>query len=420
MTPPVSAGAAGGAASAGAGAGASGPEYSVVVPVYNEEKNVRPLVERVAAAMERVGEPFEILFVDDGSRDATPTLLRAAVAEYPFVRAVRFTRNFGQEAAVQAGYAHARGRWIIQMDGDLQNPPEEIPKLLAQKGDAFDIVYGVRRNRQDPLFRRAASQAMRYVMRRMLAIELPDDISTFRLMRASTAKLLAELPERNKFLSALACWVGARYTTVDVGHAARAAGSTKYNLGKLLNHTFDLVVGFSSKPLRYVGMLGLACALVGFAFGARAVVYKLVWGTAVTGWASLFAAVSALGGMQLLALSLIGEYVARIFVQAQARPLYLVAEVLGPPGVVAAATAAPAASAFPGAAAGIFPGASVAGALPGASVAGTLPGASSPAALAPPPAPAAEPPPAFAPRTLEGEALAPAPLNAPAAGGGAS
>ncbi|HEU4412018.1 MAG TPA: glycosyltransferase family 2 protein [Polyangiaceae bacterium] len=315
-----------GAAAAGA-AGPGGPEYSVVVPVFNEEKNVRPLVDRVSAEMRRLGEPFEIVFVDDGSRDATGPILRAAVAEYPFVRAVRFTRNFGQEAAVQAGYAHAKGRWIIQMDGDLQNPPEEIPKLLAKKGDEFDIVYGVRKNRQDPLFRRAASVSMRYVMRRMLGIELPDDISTFRLMRASTAKLLAELPERQKFLSALACWVGARYTTVDVGHAARAAGRTKYNLGKLLNHTFDLVVGFSSKPLRYVGMLGFACALVGFLAGARAVAYHLLWGTAV-GWASLFSAVSVLGGMQLLALSLIGEYVARIYVQAQGRPPYLVAEVL--------------------------------------------------------------------------------------------
>ncbi|HEU4537158.1 MAG TPA: glycosyltransferase family 2 protein, partial [Polyangiaceae bacterium] len=332
-----------GALAAGAGSPAGGGlEYSVVVPVFNEEKNVRPLVERVAAAMRKVGDPFEIVFVDDGSRDATPALLRAAVAEYPFVRAVRFARNFGQEAAVQAGYAHARGRWIIQMDGDLQNPPEDIPKLLALKGDAFDIVYGVRKNRQDPLFRRAASLSMRYVMRRMLDIELPDDISTFRLMRASTAKLLADLPERNKFLSALACWVGARYTSVDVGHAARAAGRTKYNFGKLLNHTFDLVVGFSSKPLRYVGMLGLACALVGFLAGARAVAYKLFWGTAVTGWASLFAAVSVLGGMQLVALSLIGEYVARIYVQAQARPLYLVAEVLGSaePAALAAASGA--------------------------------------------------------------------------------
>jgi polyisoprenyl-phosphate glycosyltransferase len=307
---------------------APAPLYSVVIPVFNEEGNVRALVERVGAVMRGIGEPFEIVFVDDGSRDATPALLRAAVAIDPVVRVVRFTRNYGQEAAVQAGYKHARGTWILQMDGDLQNPPEDIPKLLAKRDEGFDIVYGVRKNRQDPLFRRLASESMRWIMRRMLDIELPDDISTFRLMRASTAKLLADLPEKNKFLSALACWVGAKYTTVDVGHAARAAGKTKYNFGKLLNHTFDLVVGFSSKPLRYLGVIGLTFAAIGFLAGARAVVYKLVWGTAVTGWASLFAAVSILGGVQLVALSLIGEYIARIYVQTQARPTFLVAEVM--------------------------------------------------------------------------------------------
>jgi dolichol-phosphate mannosyltransferase len=302
--------------------------YSVVVPVFNEEDNVRPLVERVSKVMTEIGEPFEIVFVDDGSRDETPLRLRRLVEEFPQVRAVRFSRNYGQEAAVQAGYVHARGEWILQMDGDLQNPPEDIPKLLTKQGEGWDIVYGIRKNRKDPLFRKLASETMRWVMRSMLSIELPEDISTFRLMRAKTAKLLAELPERNKFLSALACWVGAKYTTVDVGHSARAAGSTKYNLTKLINHTFDLVVGFSSKPLRYVGVLGLVVAILGFLEALRAVVNKLVYGSSVTGWTSLIATVAVLGGMQLLALSLIGEYIARISVQAQARPTFLVAEVI--------------------------------------------------------------------------------------------
>jgi glycosyltransferase involved in cell wall biosynthesis len=303
-------------------------EYSVVVPVYNEQGNVRPLVERVTATMKEIGKPFEILFVDDGSKDATPAFLRALCAEYEHVRAVRFTRNYGQEAAVQAGYRHARGEWILQMDVDLQNPPEDIPKLLVLQGDKYDIVYGVRRNRKDPLFRKLASRAMQYVMKKMLKIELPDDISTFRLMRGTTAKLLADLPERTKFLSALACWVGARYTSVDVGHAARATGTTKYNLTKLINNTFDLVVGFSSRPLRYVGILGLWCAALGLLVALRAVIYALVWGQTVSGWASLISVVAVLGGAQLLALSLIGEYIARIYVQAQSRPVFLVAEVI--------------------------------------------------------------------------------------------
>ncbi len=320
--------------------GPSAPHYSVVVPVYNEEGNLRPLVERVSRVLDGVGKPYEILFVDDGSRDLTPEMLRALCREHRTVRAVRFTRNYGQEAAVQAGYHYARGTWILQMDGDLQNPPEDIPKLLALEGDAYDIVYGVRMNRQDPLFRKLASRAMQKVMETM-GVELPKDISTFRLMRASTAKLLTDLPEKSKFLSALACWVGARYTTVDVGHAARQSGKTKYNLTKLINNTFDLVVGFSSKPLRYVGTLGLGCAALGMLVALRAVIYQIVWGQTVSGWASLIAVVAVLGGAQLLALSLIGEYIARIYVQAQNRPTFLVAELLEHPQTAAARASLP-------------------------------------------------------------------------------
>ena len=301
--------------------------YSVVIPVFNEEENVEAVVRRVSAVMDGVGEPYEILFVDDGSRDRTSQLLRELSDKHPHVRAVRFTRNFGQEAAVQAGYKFARGAWIIQMDGDLQSPPEDVHKLLEKRDGGYDIVYGVRTGRKDPIFRKVASRMMRWTMQRLLQIELPRDISTFRLMRGSTAKLLADMPERHKFLSALACWVGAKYTTVDVGHAARAAGTTKYNLGKLINNTFDLVVGFSSRPLRLLGIVGVTFACLGFVAAAWAVVSKLVWGTTM-GWSSIFAAVVTMGGMQLAALSLIGEYVARIYAQTQQRPEYLVAETI--------------------------------------------------------------------------------------------
>ncbi len=310
--------------------GKDGIVYSVVVPVFNEESNIKDIVERVTPVLEKVDQPYEILFVDDGSSDNTPQLLREQSQVNPCVRAIRFTRNFGQEAAVQAAYLYARGEWIVQMDGDLQNPPEEIPKLLAHRDEGYDIVFGVRKGRHDPLFRKVASQTMRWTMRYLLHIELPKDISTFRLMRGATAKLLAKFPERQKFLSALACWIGARHTAVDVAHAARNAGRTKYNLGKLVNHTFDLIVGFSSRPLRLIGLVGFVAGLVGFAFAAWAIIEKLIWSTQL-GWSSIFAAVMAMGGMQLLALSLIGEYVARIFVQAQHRPIFVVAEKLDGP-----------------------------------------------------------------------------------------
>jgi glycosyltransferase involved in cell wall biosynthesis len=300
--------------------------YSVVVPVFNEQGNVEALASSVVAAMERIGEPFELLFVDDGSRDRTPELLRKIAAREPRVRVVRFTRNYGQEAAVEALYLNARGRWLIQMDGDLQHPPDEIARLVAKKNEGYDVVYGVREGRQDALFRVAASRMMQWGMRSMMEIELPEDVSTFRLMSAPIARLVAALPERRKFFSALIVWSGARIGTVKVRHEPRHTGTTHYNFTKLLNHTFDLIVGFSSKPLRYIGTLGFLFALAGFGLGVWVIVRKLVWDYGFVGWPSLFAAVVILGGVQLVAVSVIGEYIARIYVQAQARPLYNVAE----------------------------------------------------------------------------------------------
>jgi glycosyltransferase involved in cell wall biosynthesis len=302
------------------------PTYSVVIPVFNEEGNVEALVARVVPVMEKIGEPFEMLLVDDGSKDATPKLLRKVAAADPRVRVVRFSRNYGQEAAVEALYLNARGRWLIQMDGDLQHPPEEIPKLIAKKDEGYDVVYGVRQARKDSFYRVAASRTMQWSMRTLMEIELPDDVSTFRLMSGHVARLVAMLPERKKFFSALIMWSGARVGIVKVAHAERATGATHYNFTKLLNHTFDLVVGFSSKPLRYLGTMGLAFAVFGFGLGAWTVLRKLIWDYGAEGWSSLFAAVVVLSGVQLMALSLIGEYIARIYVQAQDRPLYNIAE----------------------------------------------------------------------------------------------
>ena len=309
-----------------AGDGGGRLSYSVVVPVFNEEGNVEALAARVVATMEAVGASFELLLVDDGSSDGTPEVLRRVASRDGRVRVVRFTRNYGQEAAVEALYLNARGRWLIQMDGDLQHPPEEIPRLIAKKDEGYDVVYGVRQKRQDALFRVAASRAMQWTMRSMMEIELPDDVSTFRLMSAPIARLVAALPERRKFFSALLVWSGARIGTVPVSHAPRHAGESHYGFTKLLNHTFDLIVGFSSKPLRYIGTLGFVFALVGLAMGLWVIARKLLWDYGMMGWPSLFAAVVILGGMQLIATSVIGEYIARIYVQAQARPLYNVAE----------------------------------------------------------------------------------------------
>ncbi|HMJ52996.1 MAG TPA: glycosyltransferase family 2 protein [Polyangiaceae bacterium] len=303
--------------------------HSVVIPLYNEEGNVRELVDRLVPVLERTEQGFEIVFVDDGSRDQTSAMVRAASTTDPRVKLVRFSRNYGQEAAVQAGILHASGRWIVQMDGDLQNPPEELTKLLAKRDEGYEIVYGVRTKRRDPLHRVLASRMMLWFMRSVLDVELPEDVTTFRVIEGGTARLIAGLPEKKKFFSALAVWTGARATSVPVEHAARTRGVTKYNLGKLVNHTFDLMVGFSTRPLRIIGVGGAIIACLGLGFGLFRIAQKLLGADITMGYTSLFSAIVILGGLQLIALSVIGEYIARIFIQTQDRPLYNIAEKIG-------------------------------------------------------------------------------------------
>ena len=305
------------------------PTLSVVVPVLNEAENVEELTRRLVDVLDAQQERFEILFVDDGSTDQTVARLRELSAEEPRVRVLRLARNYGQEAAVQAGMLRARGRWIIQSDGDLQHPPEEIPKLLQMRDQGYEIVYGARRERRDPLHRVIASNAMVLVMRHVLGIRLPRDVTTFRLVDGEVARWIAGLPEKRKFFSALTEWSGARTISVPVAHDARRAGKTKYNFARLINHTFDLMVGFSVRPLRIIGLVGAGFAILGIGFALFRIAQKLLGAPITMGYTSLFSAIVIVGGLQLIALSVIGEYVGRIFIQTQDRPLYRIAEQIG-------------------------------------------------------------------------------------------
>jgi len=332
--------------------GAGAIQHSVVIPFYNEEENVEELVSRLTAVMERIGGAFEVVCVDDGSRDGTADRLRALAARDGRVRFLRFARNYGQEAAVQAALLHTRGAWVIQMDGDLQNPPEEVAALLAKRDEGYELVWGIRQHRHDPAHKVVASKLMVKVMRRLMGIELPEDVTTFRVIKGEIARFIAGLPEKRKFFSALAVWSGARSASVPVAHDARTRGVTKYNLWKRIAHTFDLVVGFSTRPLSLIGAIGASIAALGIAFALFRIAQKLFGVPVEMGWTSLISAVIILGGLQLVALSVIGEYVARIFIQAQDRPLYRIAEDSGvgrdPPGPGPTATWSGAAQVSPG------------------------------------------------------------------------
>ncbi len=306
-------------------------EVSAVVPVFNEAGNVVELVGRLVAALEKLALSFELVLVDDGSSDLTAHRLRELAKNEPRLNLIRFAKNYGQEAAVQAGILFARGRWILQLDADLQHPPEEIPKLFEALAPGVEVVYGVRDRRVDPAHRIALSRGLVWVMRRVFDIALPDDISTFRLIDGKLARFIAELPEKRKFFSALACWSGARSVNVKVLHAARHSGKSHYRIFQLINHSFDLLIGFSARPLRIIGAVGALFAVAGIAFGVFRIALKLGGADINVGYTSLIAAIVISSGLQLIALSVIGEYVARIFVQAQDRPLFRIAERIGSP-----------------------------------------------------------------------------------------
>lgn len=305
-------------------------ELSVVVPVLNEEGQIQDLIERTIAVLDQSEvSSFEVLIVDDGSTDNTATIVKKQRQSDPRIKLIRLSRNFGQESAVQAGFLHSRGDWILQMDGDLQNPPEEIPKLLAERKHGFDVIWGLREERQDPWLRKKASRLLTIFMRKVMNIALPKDVTTFRLIRSDIARFVARLPEKKKFLSALIIWTGFQATGVPVRHAARGGGETKYNLAKLVNHTLDLIVGFSIRPLRLIGIIGGFVALGGLGYGFLRIIQKLLGVPVEMGFTSLMSSITILGGLNLIMLAIVGEYVGRIFVQLQDRPLYIIKECLG-------------------------------------------------------------------------------------------
>jgi len=306
---------------------ASAPDVSVVVPVWNEEGNVRELVQRLGRVLRAHSLDFELVIVDDGSTDATRSLLRLLAREEPELRAVFLARNFGQEPAVQAGMLATRGRRVVQLDGDLQHPPEEIPKLLAKADEGYQVVYGKRAARKDPWLRVVGSRLLVSSMRVLFGIALPEDVSTFRVLDGELAREIAGLPEKYKFMSALLSWSGASSTAVEVQHDPRKRGESGYNLLKLVAHSLDLLAGFSFRPLRIIGLLGGAFAALGSAYAVFKVAQKLSGVDIQMGYTSLFSAIVIMGSLNLIALSVIGEYVGRIFMQTQGRPVFRTARV---------------------------------------------------------------------------------------------
>ncbi len=304
------------------------PIFSVVAPVYNEREALPHFYNRVVAAMAAVGDSFELLFIDDGCYDGSQELLRALVRHDARVRVIRFSRNFGHQMAISAGLDYARGQAVIIMDADLQDPPEVIPALIAQWRAGGEVVYARRTQRRgETLFKRLTASAFYRLIARITAIPIPQDAGDFRLLDRRVVDALVTLREQHRFLRGLSAWVGFRQVAVPYERQERFAGTTKYPFWKMLRFSLDAVTGFSYVPLQLAttaGFLLAGLSLVGIVIAA---VLRLL-NYAIQGQASTLILVLFLGGIQLIFLGILGEYLGRIYDEVRARPLYIVRETL--------------------------------------------------------------------------------------------
>jgi undecaprenyl-phosphate 4-deoxy-4-formamido-L-arabinose transferase len=307
------------------------PEISVVIPVFNEEDNLLELGERLIRTLTAMGRPFEIIFVDDGSTDGSWELLSDLNDRYPQqIRALQFHRNFGQHQAIFAGFQAARGQVMVTLDADLQNPPEEIPRLVAKLDEGYDTVGGWRENRRDSIFRRLPSQLVNTVMSRVTGVKLRDYGCMLRAYRRSVVDSINQCQESSSFIPALANLFSQRVAEIPVGHAERERGKSKYGLIKLLRLNFDLMTGFSNLPIHLVGFMGVSIAFLGLLFGFMLIIRRIFVGPEVEGVFTLFAILFVFVGLNTLGLALIGEYVGRIYREVRGRPRFVIRQTLGP------------------------------------------------------------------------------------------
>ena len=305
------------------------PLVSVVIPVYNEEAALPGLFTRLTPALDALGTPYEVIFVNDGSRDRSAALLREQFERRPeTTRVILFNGNFGQHLAIMAGFEASRGERIVTLDADLQNPPEEIGKLLAKMDEGYDYVGGVRRERQDSAFRRHASRLMNSVRERITRIRMTDQGCMLRAYSRDIVIAINSCREINTFIPALAYTFAQRPAEIEVAHEERSAGDSKYSLYKLVRLNFDLITGFSAMPLELFSLTGIVIALLSLAFVAFLAVRRLIVGPEAEGVFTLFGIAFFLIGITLFGIGLLGEYIGRIYEQVRQRPRYVVQAIL--------------------------------------------------------------------------------------------
>jgi polyisoprenyl-phosphate glycosyltransferase len=307
------------------------PSLSVVVPLYNEEAVLPEFHRRLGAVLDALPGPAEILYVNDGSSDTSLAMLRQLHAADARVAVIDLSRNFGKEIAMSAGLDHAQGDAVIVIDADLQDPPELIPDMLRVWTQGCDVVLMRRKSRaQESWLKQATARAFYRAIGRMGTIDIPDNVGDFRLLSRRAVESLRRFPERSRFMKGLFAWIGFTTREIEYDRDGRQAGETKWNYWRLWNFALEGITSFSVVPLKVASYVGVATALVAFGYGLYVIGKTLLYGDAVRGYPTLIVVVLFLGGLQLMALGIIGEYLARMFIEVKQRPLYLVAQSMPP------------------------------------------------------------------------------------------
>lgn len=300
---------------------------SVVVPMYNEEEVIEVTYGRLRSVLDKLGETYEIVFVNDGSRDRTADIVRSLCAEDRRVKLVEFSRNFGHQIAVTAGMDHASGRTVVLIDADLQDPPELIADMVAKWREGYDVVYGRRIERKgESLFKKMTAAAFYRLLRSMTSVNIPVDTGDFRLMDRKVCDALTSMRERSRFIRGMVSWAGFKQTSVDYVRDERFAGETKYPLKKMIRLSLDAMTSFSTKPLKIASVLGFVLSAVGFVYLFVVLYQRLFTDTTQQGWTSMIAISLLFHGITLMLLGVLGEYIGRTYEETKGRPLYLVAE----------------------------------------------------------------------------------------------
>ncbi len=305
------------------------PELTILIPMYNEADSLSLLFAQLLPVLEKITTDWEILCINDGSTDATLSGLRHWHEQERRIRILSLSRNFGKEAALSAGLHHANGKAVIPFDADLQDPPQVIPELVAKWREGYKVVLAIRKNRRGDSWLKRHSALLYYKIMRRLQIDLPENSGDFRLLDQQVVSVLRLLPERSRFMKGLFAWVGFSTTSVYYDRPQRAIGKTKQNIFALVSLAKDGLFAFSTLPLRITTYLGVIISLVSFSYAFWLIYRTYFFGVITPGYASLMAAILCMGGIQLISLGIIGEYLGRIYKETKQRPLFIIEEIIG-------------------------------------------------------------------------------------------